>query len=61
VKYFQQAIASGAAGTLAWNGLAFAKLKSGDRNGAAEAMRESLRLQPDQPDIIVALKNLEIR
>jgi len=57
-KYFQQAIDSGAAGTLAWNGLAFAKLQSGDRSGAADAMRRSLRIQPDQPDIIVALKKL---
>jgi arylsulfatase A-like enzyme/Tfp pilus assembly protein PilF len=60
-KYFQKAIDLGAAGTLAWNGLAFAKLQSGDRNGAAEAMRQSLRIQPDQPDIIVALKNLGLR
>jgi len=59
--YFQQAIDRGARGPLAWNGLAFAKQQSGDRIGAAAAMRESLRIEPNQPDIIVALKNLDRR
>ena len=59
--YFQQAIDRGARGTLAWNGLAFARQQSGDRIGAAAAMRESLRIEPNQPDIIVALKNLDLR
>jgi predicted Zn-dependent protease len=57
--YFQQAIDRGARGTLAWNGLAFARQQSGDRIGAAAAMRESLRIEPNQPDIIVALRNLD--
>jgi choline-sulfatase len=60
-NYFQQAIDRGAASPLAWNGLAFAKLQSGDARGAGDAMRQSLRMQPNQPDIIVALKNLESR
>jgi choline-sulfatase len=56
--YFQQAIDRGAAGPLAWNGLASAKLRLGDRSGAADAMRHSLRIQPDQPEINAALRDL---
>jgi len=43
---------------LAWNGLAFARLQSGDGSGAADAMRESLRLRPDQTEIRAALEKL---
>ena len=57
-KYFQQAIDAGAAGPLAWNGLAFAKIQAGDTDGAADAMRQSLRLQPNQPDIKAALADV---
>ena len=58
--YFQQAIDRGAAGPLAWNGLASAKLRLGDRSGAADAMRRSLRIQPDQPEIDAALRDLRM-
>jgi len=58
--YFQQAIDRGAAGPLAWNGLASAKLRLGDRSGAADAMRRSLRIQPDQPEIGAALRDLRM-
>ena len=56
--YFQRAIAAGHADVLAWNGLAFARLQSGDGSGAADAMRESLRLRPDQTEIRAALEKL---
>ena len=56
--YFQRAIATGHTSTLAWNGLAYARLATGDARGAAEALRESLRLQPNQADIRAALENL---
>ena len=56
--YFQRAIAAGHADALAWNGLAFARLGSGDESGAADAMRESLRLRPDQAEIRAALEKL---
>ena len=59
--YFQRAIATGHASVLAWNGLAFARLASGDERGAADALRESLRLQPDQADIRATLQKLEHR
>jgi choline-sulfatase len=57
--YFQRAIAAGHTDVLAWNGLAFARLQSGDEAGAADAMRESLRLRPDQPDIRAALQKVD--
>ena len=61
VKYFQQAIDSGSTGPLAWNGLAFARLQTGDKAGAADAMRQSLRVEPAQADIEAALRDLERR
>jgi cytochrome c-type biogenesis protein CcmH/NrfG len=33
------------------NGLALTRLGLGDRRGAAAAFRESLRLDPEQPDV----------
>jgi cytochrome c-type biogenesis protein CcmH/NrfG len=33
------------------NGLALTRLAVGDRKGAAEAFRQSLRLEPEQPDV----------
>ena len=56
--YFQRAIEAGAAGPLPLNGLAFAKVQAGDKRGAADAMRQSLRLEPNQPDIKAALAEL---
>lgn len=58
VTYFQRAIDVGATGTLAWNGLAFARASAGDTAGAAEAMRRSLQIEPDQPEIAATLANL---
>ncbi len=51
VAYFERAIAAGAKGPVVWNGLAMARLESGNQAGAAEALRESLRAKPDQPNI----------
>ena len=56
--YFQRAIDRGAEGTLAWNGLAFAKRQAGDRSGAIEALRHSLAIQPNQPRIAAALDEM---
>jgi len=56
--YFQRAIDAGAAGPLPWNGLAFAKLRVGDKSGAADALRHSLRLEPNQADIKASLEDL---
>ena len=57
--YFERAIATDHASVLSWNGLAYSRLATGDKGGAADAMRESLRLQPDQADIRGALEKLE--
>jgi arylsulfatase A-like enzyme/Flp pilus assembly protein TadD len=57
VTRFEQAIASGA-GSLGWNGLAAAKLQLSDKAGAADALRQSLRVSPDQPDVRTKLREL---
>jgi cytochrome c-type biogenesis protein CcmH/NrfG len=43
---------------MALNGLGLTRLALGDRAGAAEAFRKSLRLDPKQPDIAQALADL---
>ena len=50
LPYFQRAITAGARGSVVWNGLAMARLETGDRAGATAALRESLRANPDQPE-----------
>jgi cytochrome c-type biogenesis protein CcmH/NrfG len=43
---------------MALNGLGLTRLAVGDRRGAAEAFRESLRLDPKQPDVSRTLSDL---
>ena len=43
---------------MALNGLALTRLALGDRGGAAQAFRESLRLDPEQPDVQRTLAEL---
>ena len=43
---------------MALNGLALARLALGDRPGAAAAFRESLKLDPRQPDVVRTLKEI---
>jgi len=43
---------------MAWNGLGLTRLELGDRSGAAAAFRESLRLEPDQPEVARTLREL---
>ena len=57
VPYFERAIAAERT-TMALNGLALTRAELGDRKGAAEAFRESLRLDPKQADIAQALRDL---
>jgi cytochrome c-type biogenesis protein CcmH/NrfG len=40
------------------NGLALTRMAVGDRKGAAEAFRESLRLDPKQPDVARTLAEI---
>jgi Flp pilus assembly protein TadD len=43
---------------MALNGLALTRLQLGDRAGAAAALRESLRLDPQQPEVASQLREL---
>jgi arylsulfatase A-like enzyme/tetratricopeptide (TPR) repeat protein len=61
VPVFERAIDAGAVSAVVLNGLGFARLEAGDTPGAAEALRRSLRLKPDQPNVAAALKQIEGR
>jgi Flp pilus assembly protein TadD len=58
LPFFERALAAGPRSSMALNGLALARLSLGDRPGAAAAFRESLRLDPQQPDIARTLKEM---
>jgi arylsulfatase A-like enzyme/cytochrome c-type biogenesis protein CcmH/NrfG len=51
LPFFEQALAAGQRTPMALNGLALTRMAVGDRKGAAAAFRESLRLDPKQPDV----------
>lgn len=55
---FERALAAGPRSSMAYNGLALTRLAVGDRQGAAAAFGESLRLDPDQPDVARTLREL---
>jgi choline-sulfatase len=59
VGWFERAIAAGARSPVAWNGLAMARLETGNQAGAADALRESLRAKPDQPNIRELLRRIQ--
>jgi choline-sulfatase len=61
VPYFERAIAAGARSPVVFNSLGFARLESGNQPGAIEALRQSLRVRPDQPNIVAMLQKLEGR
>ena len=58
LPFFERAIAAGQRNPMALNGLALTRMAVGDRKGAAEAFRESLRLDPKQPDVSRVLSDL---
>ena len=58
VPFFERTLAVGPRTTMALNGLALTRIELGDRRGAAAAFRESLRLDPDQPDVERRLRSL---
>jgi arylsulfatase A-like enzyme/cytochrome c-type biogenesis protein CcmH/NrfG len=58
VPYFERALAAGQRNPMALNGLALTRMAMGDRKGAAEAFRESLRLDPKQPDVARTLAEI---
>ncbi len=58
IPYFERALAAGPRSAMALNGLGLTRQALGDSKGAAEAFRESLRLDPRQPDVAQALQEL---
>ncbi len=58
VPYFERALAAGPRTTMALNGLGLTKLALGDHTGAAAALSESLRLDPQQPDVARTLAEI---
>jgi tetratricopeptide (TPR) repeat protein len=58
LPYFERALAAGQRSSMTLNGLALARLEVGDRAGAAAAFKESLRLDPQQPDVARSLADL---
>ena len=55
---FERALAAGPRSSMALNGLGLTRLAVGDRTGAAAALSESLRLDPEQPDVARTLAEL---
>jgi protein O-GlcNAc transferase len=58
LPFFERALAAGPRSSMALNGLGLTRLALGDRRGAGESFRESLRLDPDQPDVARTLRDL---
>jgi arylsulfatase A-like enzyme/cytochrome c-type biogenesis protein CcmH/NrfG len=58
IPYFERALDAGQRNAMALNGLALTRLNLGDRAGAARAFRESLRLDPKQPDVVRTLAEI---
>ena len=58
LPYFERALKAGPRSTMALNGLGLTRLAVGDRAGAAAAFRESLRINPKQPDVGRTLADL---
>ena len=58
LPFFERALAAGQRSSMALNGLALTRLALGDRTGAAAAFRESLKIDPRQPDVARTLKEI---
>jgi arylsulfatase A-like enzyme/Flp pilus assembly protein TadD len=61
VPYFERAVAAGQQSPHVLNGLGFAKLESGDRSGALTVLRRSLTIEPNQPQVQQAVRDLTER
>jgi arylsulfatase A-like enzyme/Tfp pilus assembly protein PilF len=59
LPYFERALVAGPRSSMALNGLGLTRMTLGDRRGAAESFRESLRLDPNQPDVKRTLGEIE--
>ena len=58
LPYFERAIEAGPPSTMALNGLGLTRLAVGDSAGAEAALRQSLRLDPNQAEIVRALADV---
>jgi arylsulfatase A-like enzyme/Tfp pilus assembly protein PilF len=58
LPFFERALAAGQRSSMALNGLALTRLALGDRAGAVQAFRESLKMDPRQPDVARTLKEI---
>jgi len=58
LPFFEKALEAGPRSSMALNGLGLTRLAVGDRPGAAAAFRESLRLDPKQPDVARTLAEM---
>ena len=58
MPFFERALKAGPRTTMALNGLALTRLELGDRAGAMAALRESLKLDPKQPEAAEKLREL---
>ena len=61
IPYFDRAIAAGQKSALLFNGLGMTKLQLGDFAGAAAALRQSLAIDPDQPQVAETLRTIRAR
>jgi cytochrome c-type biogenesis protein CcmH/NrfG len=59
LPYFQRALDAGPPSTMALNGLGLTRLALGDRSGAAAAFRQSLKLDPKQPEVARSLAEIQ--
>ena len=58
LPYFERALDAGPPSTMALNGLGLTRMAIGDAAGAAAAFRQSLRLDPNQPEIASRLADV---
>src|SRR5206468_11132017 len=61
LPYFERALDAAPPSTMALNGLGLSRLAVGDAAGAAAAFRQSLRLDPNQPEIARTLASMQRR
>jgi len=58
IPYLERAVSAGQQSAAVLNGLGFARLESGDRTGALAALRRSLAITPNQPQVQQAVREL---
>jgi Flp pilus assembly protein TadD len=61
LPYFDRALAAGQKSAMLLNGLGMTRLQLGDARGAEAALRQSLALDPNQPQVKETLKQVRAR